>query len=60
MVVYEFYLRSREKGDKLIGVLPERRNKIDRINHDSIMNWIKTVYSTVESQNNIFYIQVKL
>ena len=60
MVVYEFYLRSKEKGDKLIGVLPERRNKIERINNDSIMNWIKTVYSTVESQNNIFYIQVKL
>ena len=60
MVVYEFYLRDKVKGDKLIGVLPERRNNIERINHDSIMNWIRTVYSTISSQNNIFYIQVKV
>jgi len=60
MVVYEFYLRDKEKGDKLMGVLPERRNKIERINHESIMNWIRTIYSTGDSQNNIFYIQVKL
>ncbi len=60
MVVYEFYLRDKEKGDKLIGVLPERRNNIERINHESIMNWIRTVYSAGNSSNNIFYIQVKL
>jgi hypothetical protein len=60
MVVYEFYLRDKEKGDKLIGVLPERRNNIERINHESIMNWIRTVYSTSDRTNNIFYIQVKL
>ena len=60
MVVYEFYVRDKDKGDKLIGVLPERRNNIERINHESIMNWIKTVYSTADRTNNIFYIQVKL
>jgi len=60
MVVYEFYVRDKDKGDKLIGVLPERRNNIERINHESIMNWIKTVYITSDRTNNIFYIQVKL
>jgi hypothetical protein len=60
MIVYEFYLRDKEKGDKLIGVLPERRNKRERVNHESIMNWIRTVYSSTDNMNNIFYIQVKL
>jgi hypothetical protein len=60
MIVYEFYMRDEERGDKLIGVLPERRNKRERVNHESIMNWIRTIYSSADSMNNIFYIQVKL
>jgi hypothetical protein len=60
MVVYEFYLRDKEKGDKLIGVLPERRNKRERVNHESIMNWIRMIYNDADNTNNIFYIQVKL
>jgi hypothetical protein len=60
MIVYEFYLRDKVKGDELIGVLPERRNNKERINHESIMKWIRTVYRSVENLENIFYVQVKV
>lgn len=60
MTVYEFYLHDKEKGDKLIGVLPERRNKRERVSHESIMNWIRMIYNDADHANKIFYIQVKL
>jgi hypothetical protein len=60
MIVYEFYLPDKEKGDKLVGILPERRNRKERVDHESIMNWIRTIYATNKDMNNIFYIQVEL
>jgi len=60
MIVYEFYLRDKIKGDELIGVLPERRNKKERVNHESIMKWIRTVYKSVENIESIFYVQVNV
>ncbi len=60
MIEYEFYLRDKVKGDELIGVLPERRNRRERVNHESIMNWITTIYSSTDKINNIFYIQVTI
>ena len=60
MIVYEFYLRDKEKGDELVGILPERRNRKERVDHESIMNWIRTIYDNNKDMNNIFYIQVEL
>jgi len=60
MIVYEFYLPDKEKGDKLVGILPERRNRKERVDHESIMNWIRTIYDNNKDMNNIFYIQVEL
>ena len=37
MVFYEFYMRDQAEGDKLIGILPERRNDPERIDLKSIM-----------------------
>ena len=60
MIVYEFYLRDKEKGDELVGILPERRNRKERVDHESIMNWIRTIYDNNKDMNNIFYIQLEL
>ncbi len=39
MVAYEFYLRDGTGKEYLIGILPERRGRPERITNDSILNW---------------------
>jgi len=59
MVAYEFYLRD-EKGDKLFGVLPERRKDPKRITPESIMNWGRILSeNTGIDANSIYFIQVE-
>lgn len=60
MIAYEFYMRDHERGDKLVGILPERRNRKERIDRESIMNWIRTIYGSNKDMDNIFYVQVDL
>jgi hypothetical protein len=59
MVAYEFYIRDGERGNKLIGILPERRNCPERVNQESIMNWARTVFSSIHA-GNIFFTRVIL
>ena len=60
MVAYEFYLRH-EKGDKLIGILPERRQNPKRITPESIMNWGRLLGDSAGiDANSIYFIQVEL
>ena len=59
MVAYEFYVRLVEGGDRLIGILPERRNRPERVNQESIMNWARTVFSSIHA-GNIFFTRVIL
>ena len=58
MVAYEFYSRDEKRGDKLIGILPERRNRPERVNQESIMNWAKTVFPKMVENGNVFFIRV--
>ena len=61
MIAYEFYYRD-EKGGRLIGILPERRKNPERINQESIMNWIRVVLgdnADIE-ENNVYFIQVEM
>ena len=44
MVFYEFYMRDQPEGDKLIGILPERRNDPGRIDLKSIMQWPRVAF----------------
>ena len=60
MVAYEFYLRDKERGDSLIGVLPERRKDSSRINEESIMKWGRMVLGEKGESKNIYYTQIKL
>ncbi len=58
MVAYEFYLRN-DEGDKLIGVLPERRRDPKRITPESIMNWGRILNSSTGIDvQKIYFIQV--
>jgi hypothetical protein len=60
MVVYKFYSRY-EKGDKLIGILPERRKDPIRITPESIMNWGRILGDIAGiDANSIYFIQVEV
>ena len=60
MVAYEFYLRN-GKGDKLIGILPERRQNPKRITPESIMNWGRILGDSAGiDATSIYFIQVEL
>jgi hypothetical protein len=60
MIAYEFYWRDTIKGSQLIGILPERRKKPERISHDSIINWGKTLLGSNVKVNDIFFVQITL
>ena len=54
MVAYEFYLGD-EKGKKhLIGILPERRRKPERITNDAILKW---GWNMIGDHSDVKYIQ---
>ena len=60
MVLYEFYSRY-EKGDELIGILPERRENPVRITPESIMNWGRILGDIAGIDANcIYFIQVEV
>jgi hypothetical protein len=60
MVAYEFYSRQ-QKGDKLIGILPERRKDPTRITPESIMNWGRILGDSAGiDANSIYFIQVEV
>ncbi len=60
MVAYEFYRGDSERGYHLIGVLPERRSDPDRINNESIMNWLRALLGDQADQEDVYFIPVHL
>jgi len=60
MIAYEFYLRDKEGGDRLIGILPERRKAPKRITESSIMNWAKTVLGRTGASGSVYYVRVNV
>jgi len=63
MVSYEFYWRDEIGEIHLIGILPERRKDKNRINNESIMNWVKKVIGNNNNNDevrNIFFTQVNI
>jgi hypothetical protein len=59
-IEYEFYLRVRCGEDRLIGVLPERRRKSERITHNSIMNWAKLLEPEYVLQERVYFVRVEI
>jgi hypothetical protein len=60
MLAYEFYFRNKIKGDELIGILPERRRKPERVTQESIMKWAKIVFSETLDVKNIYFVSISL
>lgn len=60
MVAYEFYWPDEEGKEHLIGILPERRKKPERITKGSILNWVKNVLGDNEGIKNVYFIQVEI
>jgi len=59
MVAYEFYWRDDSEKIHFIGILPERRKKLERITSDSILNWGKKVIGNHSDLNEMYYVQVE-
>ena len=59
MVVYEFYRGVPCGEDRLIGVLPERRNDKERITYQSIMNWARLLVPEQIFSNKVYFVRVE-
>ena len=58
MIAYEFYCRDDGNGDRLVGILPERRRNPGRITEDSIMKWIRKVLDDQYDIRRVFFARV--
>jgi len=59
MVAYEFYTRNYKGKENLIGILPERRKKQERITQESILNWGRKVIGDHSDAKNLYFILVE-
>jgi hypothetical protein len=60
MVAYELHCRDPTGGCQIIGVLPERRKKPERITQESILNWGEKIFGRNLNTEDIFSIQVAI
>jgi hypothetical protein len=58
MTAYEFYVRENGYGDRLLGILPERRGNPGRVNNESIMGWARTAFSSAVDISKVFFVRV--
>ena len=60
MKAYEFYCSDLTGMSQVIGILPERRKKPERITAESVMNWGARIFGKKSDAKDIFYIQVTM
>jgi hypothetical protein len=60
MVAYELYLHDERGKEHLIGILPERRGKPERITNDSILNWGWKIIGDQSDVKNIHFVRLKM
>lgn len=60
MEAYEFYWLDPKGGYQIIGVLPERRKKPERVTKESIMRWGENIFGKDFNTKDIFFIQVTI
>ena len=58
MVTYEFYWRDEKGKEHFIGILPERREKPERITQESILNWGWKVIGDNSDAKDIYFVKV--
>jgi len=59
MVAYEFYWRDETERVHFIGLLPERREKPERITEESILNWGRKVVGDNSGVDDFYFVQVE-
>ena len=63
MIAYGIYRRDPCGEDCLLGVLPERRKKLERINEKSVMKWARLLVNAEMTEEffneNIYFIPVQ-
>jgi hypothetical protein len=59
MVAYEFYWCDEREKEHLIGILPERRKKPERITKESILNWGWKVIGDNSDVKDIYFVKVE-
>ena len=60
MLAYEFYRHDEAKGYELIGILPERRQKPERITKISILNWAQMILEDETDIGTIFLLKINI
>jgi hypothetical protein len=62
MVAYEIHWRDEMGRDHLIGILPERRKKVERITQASVLEWARTFLDDISdfNFNNTYFIRKEL
>ena len=60
MVAYEFYCRDEAGEEHLIGILPERRTKPERVTKNSVLNWGWKVIGDTPDVENIYFVKVNV
>ena len=60
IIAYEFYFRDPIKGYQLVGILPERRKDLKRINKNSIRKLGKMILGKSRDSKDLFFTKVTL
>ena len=60
MHAYEFYCHDKDQQPQLIGILPERRRDVQRINPESILNWIKKIVGNDLDMDKVVFVEVTI
>jgi len=59
MLAYEFYWLDKTESAHFVGILPERRKKLERITQESILNWGKIVIGDISNVKDIYFVRVE-
>jgi hypothetical protein len=58
MIVYEIYIEDcRSRKRELIGVLPEKRRGVEKIDQKTIVRWYRTILGNDFDTNEISFVQ---
>jgi hypothetical protein len=60
MEAYESYRIDPKGGSEIVGVLPERRKKHERITQKSIKRWGEGIFGKDSDTNDMFFTQVTI
>jgi hypothetical protein len=58
MIAYEFYERDEKRAPHLLGVLPERRRKPERITTESVGKWGRQLKSG--GATAVYFVEVEV